>query len=399
MKLRLRGPDTPLQARIDSDRLMQVLTNLLSNAVKFSPAGSTVEVMLSRTARQLRIEVSDQGPGIPESFCSRIFQRFSQADSSDTRQKGGSGLGLNISRGLIESMGGSIGFNRNAGGAGTTFFFELPEWQEPAELLPLVRARSASSRPRILICEDDPDVARLISIMLGKAGFDADLAHSAEQALACLARQDYDAMTVDLKLPGQNGLAFIGALRREERTRNLPVVVISAMAGEGELQFKRKPLAVSDWLEKPIDEDQLTLSVHRAVAGLKTRKPRILHVEDDLDIQHIAAAIAEDFASFEFAATLDQARARLREQRFDLVLLDLTLGPDSGWDLFEDIDALDPRPPVIVFSSSDVDPSDSQLAEAVLVKAHTSNAELLNTIQRILQIPGDPGPTRPQPLS
>ncbi len=399
VKLRLRASDAALQARIDSDRLMQVMTNLLSNALKFSPAGSTVEVMLSRTARQLRVEVSDQGPGIPEAFRSRIFQKFSQADSSDTRQKGGSGLGLNISRGLIESMGGSIGFNRNAGGAGTTFFFELPEWQEPAQLLPLVRARSASSRPRILICEDDPDVARLISIMLGKAGFDADLAHSAEQALACLARTDYDAMTVDLKLPGQNGLAFIGALRREERTRHLPVVVISAMAGEGELQFRRKPLAVSDWLEKPIDENQLILSVRRAVAGLKNRKPRILHVEDDLDIQHIAAAIAENFATFEFAATLEQARARLREQRFDLVLLDLTLGSDSGWDLFEDIDALDPRPPVILFSSSDVDPEDSQMAEAVLVKAHTSNTELLNTIQRILQIPGDPGPTRPQPLS
>ncbi|UUZ74011.1 response regulator [Polaromonas sp. P1(28)-8] len=96
-----------------------------------------------------------------------------------------------------------------------------------------MKARSASSRPRILICEDDPDVAQLISLMLGKAGFDADLAHSAEQALACLARKDYDAMTVDLKLPGQNGLAFIGALRREERTRHLPVVVISAMAGRG----------------------------------------------------------------------------------------------------------------------------------------------------------------------
>ncbi|UUZ72436.1 hypothetical protein LP415_01240 [Polaromonas sp. P1(28)-8] len=125
VKLRLRAPDAALQARIDSDRLMQVMTNLLSNAVKFSPAGSTVEVMLSRTARQVRVEVSDQGPGIPEAFRNRIFQKFSQADSSDTRQKGGSGLGLNISRGLIESMGGRIGFNSN-GGAGTTFFLSCP---------------------------------------------------------------------------------------------------------------------------------------------------------------------------------------------------------------------------------------------------------------------------------
>ena len=137
----------------------------------------------------------------------------------------------------------------------------------------------------------------------------------------------------------------------------------------------------------------------KATATQNSGKPRILHVEDDLDIQRITAAIAQEFASFEFAATLDQARALLREQPFDLVLLDLALGSHSGWDLFEDIDALDPRPPVIVFSAGDVEPTDGRHADAVLVKAHTSNSELLNTIQRVLQIPGDPGPNRSPALS
>jgi PAS domain S-box-containing protein len=398
VKVLLQAPDASLQVRIDSDRMTQVLTNLLSNAVKFSPPESAVEVKVFRVTQQVRVEVADHGPGIPEEFRSRIFQKFSQADSSDSRQKGGTGLGLNISRALIEKMGGQIGFSSEVG-AGTTFFFELPEWRDPAPLRQPLRARAASHRHRILICEGDLDVARLISMMLGKAGFEADIAHSAAQALACLARNSYDAVTVDLKLPGQHGAAFISALRREERTRHLPVVVISAMAEAGRLQFNHKPLTVSDWLEKPIDENLLILSVRRAVAGLHSGKPRILHVEDDPDIQEITAAMAQDFAVFEFAATLDQARARLREHRFDLVLLDLTLGKDSGWDLFEDIAALDPRPPVIVFSASDVDLADGQKAEAVLVKTHTSYAELVNTIQHVLQIPGDPGPTRPQALS
>ncbi|MGH8804633.1 MAG: PAS domain S-box protein, partial [Polaromonas sp.] len=345
----LQAPDAPLKVRIDRDRMTQVLTNLLSNAVKFSPPESAVEVKVSRAAQGVRVEVADHGPGIPEEFRGRIFQKFSQADASDTRQKGGTGLGLSISRALIEKMGGQIGFSGEAG-AGTTFFFELPEWQDPVPLPQPFRAKAVSSRPRILICEDDPDVARLISMMLGKAGFEADMAHSAEQALVCLARSSYAAVTVDLKLPGQNGLAFISALRGDERTRKLPVVVVSAMAAQGRLQFSRKPLMVSDWLEKPIDEDLLILSVRRAIAGLRTGKPHILHVEDDPDVQRITAAIAREFAHFEFAATLDEARAWLREQRFDLVLLDLALGEDSGWDLVEDIDALDPRPPVIVFS-------------------------------------------------
>lgn len=398
VRLLMRAPETPLHVRIDSDRMTQVLTNLMSNAVKFSPAGSPVEVRLSRTAQKVRVEVVDVGPGIPEEFHGRIFQKFSQADSSDTRQKGGTGLGLNISRALVEKMGGTIGFSSKAG-VGTNFFFEMPEWTNPVPLLKPLRPPAVSSRPRILICEGDADVARLISMMLGKAGFDSDMTFSAEQALACLAGNTYDAVTVDLKLPGQNGVAFIGQLREDERTRNLPVVVISAMAEQGELQFNRKPHTVSDWVKKPIDESLLIHSLRRAVATMNAGKPRILHVEDDLDIQRITAAIAQDFASFEFAATLDEARARLQEHPFDLVLLDLALGSHSGWDLFEDIDTLDPRPPVIVFSAGDVDPADGRQADAVLVKAHTSNTELLNTIQRVLQIPGDPGPTRPQELS
>jgi PAS domain S-box-containing protein len=396
--MRLRAPDATLQVRIDSDRMIQVLTNLLSNAVKFSPPDGLVEVSVFRVARGVRVEVVDQGPGIPEEFRNRIFQKFSQADSSNVRQTGGTGLGLNISKALVERMGGQLGFSSEAG-AGTTFFFELPEWRQRAPLPPASQGRFASLRPRILICEDDADVARLVAMMLGKGGFESDMAHSAAQALDCLSRNRYDAVTVDLKLPDQDGITLISSLRGDERFRNLPVVVISAMAEEGRLQFDHQPLTVSDWLEKPIDENLLILSVRRAVAGLNSGKPRILHVEDDPDIQRITEAIAQDFANFEFAATLDQARTLLHEQRFDLVLLDLALGEDSGWDLVEDIDALDPRPPIIVFTAGDVDPADRKYVEAVLVKARTSNTELLNTIQRVLQIPGDPGPTRPQPLS
>ena len=381
----LQAPDERLQVRLDSDRMIQVLTNLLSNAVKFSPPQSAVQVRLLRVAQGIRVEVADHGPGVPEEFRSRIFQKFSQADASDTRQKGGTGLGLNISRVLVEKMGGHIGFSSKAG-AGATFFFEMPEWQDP----PLLRqpsGASVASRPRILICEGDLDVAKLISIMLGKADFESDMAQSAEQALACIARNRYDAVTMDLKLPDEQGVAFISALRDDESTRLLPVVVISAMAAQGQLQFNQKPLTVSDWLEKPIDENLLIRSVRRAVAGLEASKPHVLHVEDDPDIQRVVAAMAQDFATFQPAATLDQARTCLRAHRFDLVLLDLALGKDSGWDLVEDIDALDPRPPVIVFSASDVDLAAGRQTQAVLVKALTSDTELLSTIRHILKIP------------
>jgi len=390
VRLVLHGDHPTLQVNVEPDRLTQVVTNLLSNALKFSPQGGTVDVHVTRAGIGVRIEVRDHGPGIPEEFQKRIFQKFSQADSSDTRQKGGTGLGLNISRAIVERMGGTIGFD-TVPGEGTTFFFELPQWHGPAATVDVPRP----PRPRILICEGDQDVARLIGLMLDKAGYDTDRAHSSEEAMAMLAAGNYNAVTLDMRLPSQADGVFLNRLRENEATRDLPVIVISTLAGDGQLQLDHKPSAVSDWLTKPIDEQQLVSAMQRAVADLQGRKPRILHVEDDVDIQHIAAAIAADFATFEFAATLTEARACLRDRPFDLVLLDLSLGRESGWDLVELIDTLSPRPSLVVFSASEVLP-DAGRPDAVLVKASTSNAELLQTIQRVLKVtPASAAPAAP----
>jgi PAS domain S-box-containing protein len=379
VKLALDAQADAVMVNVDNDRLNQVVTNLLSNAVKFSPPASCVHVKLLRSNGRVRVEVADSGPGIPEEFRKRIFQKFSQADSSDTRQKGGTGLGLNISRAIVEHMGGSMGFTTEAG-VGTVFYFELPE----AIPLQVEDRDSASLRPLILVCEDDLDIARLINLMLEKGGFDSDMVHSAAQALQQVTRRPYAAMTVDLNLPDQDGTSLIHALRRDDRTRDLPIVVVSANAKEGELEFNTQPLAVSTWLEKPIDENLLILSLHGAIANMAEGKPRILHVEDDLDTQRIAATIAQDFATFEFACTLQEARDQLASHHYDLVLLDLTLKDGSGWELLSTIEALNPAPPVVVFSASDANMVEGQRAEAVLVKAHTSNEELIRTLQRVL---------------
>lgn len=121
----LQQPVPEVSVRADPHRLMQVLGNLISNAIKFSPGDATVTVAAAVQGERVRVTVTDQGSGIPEDFRDRVFQRFSQADASDSRRKGGSGLGLSISKSIIELHGGSIGYE-SADGGGARFYFELP---------------------------------------------------------------------------------------------------------------------------------------------------------------------------------------------------------------------------------------------------------------------------------
>jgi PAS domain S-box-containing protein len=114
----------------DPDRLMQVFTNLLSNAAKFSPQGETVTVRVARDQGVVRVAITDRGPGIPDEFKDRVFQKFAQADTSDSRAKSGTGLGLSIAKAIVEKFGGDIGFE-SAHGKGTTFYVDLPEWKGP----------------------------------------------------------------------------------------------------------------------------------------------------------------------------------------------------------------------------------------------------------------------------
>ncbi len=125
VRIDLSPVDPACRVSVDPDRFVQVMSNLLSNAVKYSPQGGSVRVWVDRRGDHVRISVRDQGPGIPEDFRDRIFEKFSQADSSTTREKGGTGLGLHIARRFVEHMQGRIGYESETG-RGSTFWIELP---------------------------------------------------------------------------------------------------------------------------------------------------------------------------------------------------------------------------------------------------------------------------------
>ena len=362
----------------DSDRFQQVVINLMSNACKFSPRGGVVEIAAARgDGGQVRISVTDHGKGIPPEFQERIFEKFAQADSSSTRQKGGTGLGLSISKAIVERHGGRIWFE-SAPGVATTFAFDLPEWGGATA------ETDAPGGARILICEDDLDVAHLLVLMLEREGFRPEVAMDAGMARRMVRERRYAAMTLDLMLPDQDGISLIRELRADAETSRLPIVVVSVRADDGRTELNGGALGVVDWLAKPIDEGQLMAAVRRAVRGAPAGGVRILHVEDDPDLQRVVAAIVARDAEVEAASTLAEARHRLAAASFDLVILDLALPDGSGMDLLSLLGSLTPPTPVLIFSAHEVDGEVADRVVSVLVKSQTSNRRLLETIRSVL---------------
>lgn len=380
----LESADEGLSVLADPDRLTQVFTNLLSNAAKFSPQGGTVNVTVVENAGEVRVAISDAGAGIPEEFRPHVFEKFSQADASDSRRSGGTGLGLSIAKAIVDRLGGRIDFE-SVPGAGTTFTVDLPLWSGPGTQIstrrrPGVRGRGRGIS-RVLVCEDDPDVGTLLRLMLEQEGYRADIATSFGQARTLLAKERYAAMTLDIMLPDGNGLELLHELRRDERTAELPVIIVSAVADMHRQEVDGEALAVVDWLRKPIDQDQLIRAVQRAVSG---PRPRILHVEDDPDVQRVVGDILRDFAQVEVAHNRADAEAALEQGGFSLVILDLELPDGSGLSLLPVVGSFQPPVPVVIFSAHEHEHSLADEVAAALVKSRTTNHELVATIRGIL---------------
>lgn len=375
----------------DVGRIQQVLANLLSNAAKFSPRDGVVEVGLAIDAGNVTFQVRDHGKGIPVEFRDRIFQRFAQADSSDVRQKGGTGLGLSISKAIVEHHGGVVGFE-DAEGGGTLFWFTLPRLAERLPIQAPVPA-AGKGRRRALIVEDDADVALLLSRMLGQHGWDSEVARNAAEAFESLDRASFDAMTLDLMLPDEDGLSVFRRLRQRPDGQALPVIVVSAIADQGKVQLNGDAVGVVDWLDKPIDQMRLREALRQALRS-SDRPARILHVEDDYDIVRVVSAVMGDEAQIVPARTLAEARATLAaDASFALVIVDVGLPDGSGLDLLGELRHLPKPPPVLIFSASDYDAGTARHVAASLVKSRTENGELHETIRHLIeQLPPGGGP-------
>lgn len=250
---------------VDSLRLEQVMTNYLSNAAKFSPPGEVVKITVERRFGSVRVTVADKGKGIPDEFRTRIFQKFSQADSSDTRQKGGTGLGLAICKEIIERMGGKVGFD-SVLGQGAAFYFELP-CEDLTSRRPSSQSEPERPHRRILIVEDDASIGMVWASLLQDAGYECDLAATGKTAEEYLALRHYDLMTLDLQLPDKSGMELITQLREQELAgtapiRHLPILVVSVVMDIGRMRYPAHlPTTAIRWLQKPLNNNDFLNNV------------------------------------------------------------------------------------------------------------------------------------------
>lgn len=252
----------------DADRLRQILTNLVNNSVKFTDVGSIV-VRVAAGHRcgpnSVLFEVADSGVGIQDEGKGKLFQPFSQVDSSASRRFGGTGLGLSIVKRLVELMRGEVGFE-SAYGKGSTFWFELPLAPSSSELLPVARelkggpepAREMLDQLRVLVAEDN-DVSRRVALLqLEKLGVLARAVTNGQEVLAALREEAFDLILMDCQMPQLDGYAAASIIRSPEFDGHKDVVIIAltAHAFKGERE-KCLAAGMDDYTIKPLAIDSL----------------------------------------------------------------------------------------------------------------------------------------------
>jgi len=265
--------DSNIFINVDAERFKQVIINLLSNAIKFSEKGGNIKLYRLITNGRVRICVEDYGSGIPKEFQNSIFEKFSQANSSDTRVKGGSGLGLHITKKIVESMHGTIGFISKPD-KGTIFWVEFCITEDKTDIMiykPGVLSKSEeqqlNNKHKILICEDNSDIVTILKMQIEEVGYETDVAYNLTDALRKIKANKYSAITLDLLYSmGGSGLKFISQLREDSSTANLPIIVVSIVAQDGKAMMNADAFGTIDWLQKPIDEHKLKIALDRAVS-------------------------------------------------------------------------------------------------------------------------------------
>ena len=375
-------PEELPHAHADPIRIRQVLINLFSNAAKFTDEGDiTVNVQMqtgSTGKPEIRISVTDTGPGIAEKDQSKLFQPFSQVDDLPTRKTGGSGLGLSISQRLIHMHGGEIGLQSEVG-HGSTFFFTLPVYRE--------QNINTTNGKLILAIDDDPQVISLYERYLQSAGYQVIALSDPSQAVKRVAELKPFAVTLDIMMPGVDGWQVLTELKSNPETRDVPVMICSII----EEQQRGFSLGAAEYLVKPIMEEDMIKALDRLNLDGSIRE--VLVIDDNPNDLNLMGKMLNDHGQYK--PTLANGGAEgweiIVNKPPQAVILDLFMPGMDGFNILEKMRANKQLSeiPVIVVSSGDLTPEQrkqlSDYGQQLISKSALSGRDLVVSLERALQ--------------
>ncbi|WDT74987.1 MAG: response regulator [Candidatus Manganitrophus sp.] len=389
----------------DEGKVKQILLNILGNAIKFTPAKGSVQLQVRAgrlgRARAIEISIRDTGIGIPAHALSKIFDEFQQIDGSYTRDYPGTGLGLAITKRFVDILGGEIHVESRSG-AGSTFRVSIPIPEERDVQPPPIQTFSSSEmtaradailnipalsegaeedRPRILVVEDDPAVAKLLALYLTQEGYAVVHAYDGQDAIEKAQEIKPFAITLDIMLPRIDGWEVLKKLKTLPSTKDIPVIIVSIVENPT-LGFS---LGAVDYFTKPINRKGLIDSLKKySITQSVIRKPiNFLVIEQDTVVmEQIGSILDEEHFGVIKTNNGEEGIALAVEIQPDLILLDLMLNNISG---IETIHRLKQHPtarniPIILFASRELTAEEKQILDGQVREIIYKNPSLKETL-------------------
>jgi CheY-like chemotaxis protein len=415
--------DLPRNLHGDRGKLDQILNNLIGNAIKFTPRGK-VFVRLYRPGptrdltllgldpqQTLAVSVNDTGIGIAPKDLDRVFRAFEQVDGSASREYGGTGLGLTISQKLAALMGGGI-VAESEQGRGSTFTLylplvlsvtnaaaEAPAAPPPPAFVPAAAAPEPPPPPAgdakdlILVIEDDPAFAKIVADLARKRGFKTQIASNGRMGLDLARQHRPTGIILDIGLPIIDGWTVMERLKADPKTRGIPIHVMSA-AGDRERGLRMGAIGYDN---KPATKDQINQAFERIAQISQAGLRRILVVDDDSRTRDaVAALLGRLNAEIVHAADGKTALERLKSEKLDCVVLDITLPGLNGFEILDHASGAGVKlPPVVVSTGRELSVEETMklraYTDSIIIKGEFSPERLLDEVTLFLHsVDGDP---------